>query len=467
MLYFRNIFIFLLLLNGVVNARNNVHIVGFARGAEGRDVRIVVYKDYISYTEKILSSTRVNENGRFELHFRLEETSFAFLEIENNRAEIYLRPHTEYNIEVLPSSLNFDKDPLHPLFKLYTLRFVVDEGAEKGLNQQIQDFNLYYNNYVIENFDVLYGRRNFDKIDSIFNMFAGDESTQDQYFRNYVTYRLANLEMLTYSRRMASIVITYFRDKKIQYHHIEYMSFFNELFNRYLLTSSRAVNVYDLDTAVNFQKDYLAIFNLMGQDSLLVNEQFRELVMLKSLSDMYYEEKYKQEAIEDILKDFSQKTVFNEHRYIADNLLQSLTVLSKGSPLPDLQLSENVGLYDDFNDNNYLYMCFLSTSCELCLTEMILLEELQKKYKEDLTVIAVFVDEEKPSFEHFMYDKNYDFPVFYYENQPAILEKYQLRFLPLFVFADRNKKIIQYPAFMPGENIEFLIKKYLAKEKGQ
>ena len=59
------------------------------------------YDDYISYREKKLATSKLDEKGNFNLSFTSPTTSYIFLIVDNARAEIVEEPNKTYEINFL------------------------------------------------------------------------------------------------------------------------------------------------------------------------------------------------------------------------------------------------------------------------------------------------------------------------------------------------------------------------------
>ncbi|MCK4639578.1 MAG: hypothetical protein KAT33_09175, partial [Bacteroidales bacterium] len=74
------LFILTFLLLGVF-AQKTI-IKGITKGATGKTIRVITYADQISYLEKTITKASINDEGKFNLEFDLQNTVFSYLAID-------------------------------------------------------------------------------------------------------------------------------------------------------------------------------------------------------------------------------------------------------------------------------------------------------------------------------------------------------------------------------------------------
>ncbi len=450
----------------------NAVIKGYAPGAENKTIKIIKYSDQITYTEKVIASAVIMPTGEFNIELKnIFEPIYAVIDISLYRANIYIEPNTAYEIKIDSADYRYFTDIYNPYLNTPPLNISILNSNEKDLNSLIQDFNYLYNNFIQDKFDSLRRFRS-KKIVQDFKRQADSiySDIKNDYFRSYLNYKMASVEQFSQVISRDSLAGKYFIDKPVLYENIEYMSFLNEFFSGYIPAMSKKITANDIETTINVHNSYKALLDTLGKDTILKNQKLRELVMLKTLGELYNNDNYKKENIRNIIEFIRDNSIFNEHRIIADNLIKILTKLKPGTKAPEFKLKDvngNIVSLSDFVGKKYVYLVFWHIKCQACLAEMELLNKYKEKYGNDVEIIGISVDNDLYDMKRFLKEKDYKWTVIHYNNDPGLLENYDIKAYPQFVLINKEGNILKYPADYPN-SIEPLFMSLVKKspEKG-
>lgn len=459
------IVIFLFAVPSFLFSKNTI-ITGSAKGYEGLKIQLSCYDDLISYKEKTLASQQIDENGNFRLVFDISTTTYAMLQLDFKVSEFYIIPGSFYDIKIRKAKDNNAR--VNTFLTQGNLDFEIIHAPEEDINPLMQELNLLFNTFIgnSDNFNALYRNRDKTKIrefvDTINNNFP---DIANDYFKNAIKYKLASLEDLSRIYSKNKIFEKYFARQTILYNNIEYMSFFNEFFTNYLI-SSKLIKFDDIFDAIEQRHDYYYLLDLIGKDTLLKNEVLREMVMLKGLKDLANNPDFTRSKIIKILGDFSRKSNFEKHRVIAKNIVDVLTRLQPGTAAPDFTLKDLKGDIIHLKDyrGKYVYLCFWTSWCSSCTKEFKLLSEFYTKYENDVKFLGISVDKEYTGMYHYLNENKLPWPNYHFDNDLKLIDDYGIRTYPLFVLIGRDGKIIRYPAPGPSQNLDSFLEKLLITE---
>jgi thiol-disulfide isomerase/thioredoxin len=456
---------FLLLLSFISPGQKTV-INGVAPGAERKVIRVTAPGDLVTFWEKPVTSCRIDSTGRFSLTFNLDKTTNTIISIDFHKAEILVEPSKIYNIQVAP--MKYDEyTEVNPFIQSQNLSIEAREEDSLELNTLVGKFNAVYSGFLMENFNALYRDRKKILLDTFrvqLNRHFG--SVKNQYFLDYASYKIAALEQLTQYYNKAQLAKKYFMEKPVLYNNIEYMDFFNSFFAKYVTATSNVLRKTDMALLLRGTDSYKAVMKAMSADSVLKNEQFRELVMLKGLMEMYDMPGYTPDEVLALIRSTSEKTKYPENRVIADDMVSLLTRLKPGTKAPgfklmsrdqkDLSLSSLLG--------KPVVLCFWTTYCEGCLSEMDLIKPLYDKYRENVHFVSVSADKYFSKMLYFINLKSdYVWTFVNIGDQSDVLKDYDVRTYPLFVLVDSEGNINKYPANLPSTGLEADLQKILEK----
>ncbi|MCD4664585.1 MAG: TlpA family protein disulfide reductase [Bacteroidales bacterium] len=455
---------FVLVLLVLFSFARETTVTGKLTGAENLEIRLLTYSDLITYNEQVLDRIIIDSNGNFKFTIDLKETIISFLDVEFYSFILYLEPGGNYFISCDTISID---DQYRPYYKKEPLACRITTEKEPELNDLISGFNVLFDDFIINNFDNIYKRRQKSLISSFKkNMDERYKEIDYEYFQNYITYKIASVELAASSTVKPELFKKFFSEKPVLYSNTEYMYFFYQFFEHYLTTETKSISRADLIATINYQKSYPALIDTLGKDTLLRNEVIREMDMLEGLKELFYNQDYSGRNILDILEQVRVSSKFPEHRKIANNIIKSLTKLRKGTKSPDFKLPDldtNLIELSQFR-NKPVYLSFITTWSYGCLAEMKLMDGLYHKYKGQIKFITISLDKNIDIVKKYVNDKGYEWAFLYNGNGYDLLKDYDIKTFPLFVLINNEGEIFQYPAYKPSEIIETSFQALLSQE---
>ncbi|MCX6266284.1 MAG: TlpA disulfide reductase family protein [Bacteroidetes bacterium] len=457
------VFIFMLVFSVISNGQKTV-IKGVAPGAERKIISLTAPGDLITFWEKPLISSRIDSTGHFSLSVDLDKTIKATISIEFHQAELFLEPSKVYDIRIGP--LTYDENAeVNPFIQSQNLQLEATDYDPGELNNLIGEFDSVYSGFLMANFNGLYRDRKKALLDTFrvqLNQHFG--AVKNSYFLDYASYKIASLEQLTQYYNQGQLAKKYFIDKPVLYTNVEYMDFFNSFFSKYMAATSNTIRKVDITALLKGPDPYKSVLKAMTVDTILKNEQLRELVMLKGLLEMYNAPLCPQKEILTVIEATKERTKYPGNRQVAEDIISLLTKLKPGTKAPEFKL-----LNRDQNEvslKNFLgkpvVLGFWTTYCETCLSEMDLIKPLFDKYRENIHFVSVSADKYISKMIFFInLKKDYTWTFLNIGDQSEVLKDYDVHTYPLFVLIDREGKIFKYPAGQPSSGLEADLQKIL------
>jgi thiol-disulfide isomerase/thioredoxin len=456
---------FIFFFNLISPAQKTV-ITGMAPGAERKTIRINTPGDLITLWEKPLASVRVDSTGAFSFSLNVEKTINAIISIDFHKAELLLEPGKTYKVKI--AQMTYDEyQEVNPFIQSQNLSLEVVENEPQELNALINAFNTIYSGFLAENFNALYKDRNKMLLDTFrvqLNQHFG--AVKNSYFIDYATYKLASLEQLTQYYNQAQLATKYFSTRPILYNNLEYMDFFNSFFSKYITAKSNTIRKVDLVALLRGPDPYKAVMKSMTSDSILKNEQLRELVMLKGAMELYHSPGYPQDELIVLIRSAQEVTRYPENRVVAEDMISLLTKLKPGTMAPEFTLMarDQKDLSLKSLRGKPVVLGFWTTYCEGCLSEMDLLKPIYDKYRENIHFVSVSADRYFGKMLHFInLKKDYVWTFVNIGEHSEVLKDYDVRTYPLFVLIDKDGKIYKYPAGQPSSGLEADLQNILEK----
>ncbi len=428
-------------------------ISGKLPGGSGNEIRLIAYADYISYTEVLLDRTLIDSIGGFHLETDILETRQVILDLDYYSTTFYLEPGKKYQLDFDSISM---ADQYRPFYEKEPLVFQIISDESMELNNLIFEFNDIYNDFLVENFQSIYNRRNRSLIAGFRSEMNQKYSvTENLFFKEYVDFKIASIELSASGTNKPEVFKKYLQGKPILYFHSAYMEFFNQFFNQYLTSGNKFVSEKDLEKGINELISLPALLDSLGKDTLLLSESLRELVLIKNLQELYYSPFYFPQNILSILDQIITTSPFSLQRSIAMNVRNGLTKLQKGTIAPDFTLPDLTGIPVSLNDRKgkTVYLSFLTTWTYACLGEFKIMDSLYAVWGSEIDFITISLDKNPEIVTRFKKEKNYKWTFLYNGTGYDLIQDYGIKTFPLFVLINSEGKILQYPALKPSEGI--------------
>jgi peroxiredoxin len=446
------------------NSQNTV-ITGTAPGAEGKTIKVIKFADLVTYLEETIASATIDSSGNFTLTFDPKETIYTIIAIDFHRSDLYIEPGKTYNLKIEP--MVYDESvEINPFIQSQTLNMNMINPGLNELNIWITDYNQKYDQYLLDHFNILYLERSKPALDT-FRMTINALFTQVDipYFRNYVVYKTAGLVQLARAMNQYQLAKTYFTGKPILYNNVEYMRFFNNFYAKYLQTSNILRKV-DFTALLKGPQPYKNMLKAMAPDTLIRDAQLRELVLLKGLMEIFYDNADLQENVITAIAEATLECTAEENRGVATDMMKRMSKLRSGTIAPEFGLPDRnhkkVTL-KEFRGKPVL-LNFWTTYCQGCLTEMEMMGAMYSKYKDRAGFISISADRDFIKMQYFLKMKpNFNWTFLHLDNQSDLLVDYDVRSYPLFVLIDKKGNIYKYPAPLPSEGLEKMLIELMAQ----
>lgn len=452
------------LLCGAIRAENwTVH--GIAGAGPGNVIGVYAYEDYITYTEKKLGETITGDSGRFSITIDIEKISWVFLRCENLYGYVYATPgkstevwfpprdpdfqiSKETNYEVPVTLWTSDSTDMNFLAADYDAQFLHFWGSADDTTSG--DAYMYF---VVGQSALL--------LDSFhLEMTKHYAWVKNPYFPTWLEYGFASMENATFQseRRTAQ---RYLVGKPIMYDNHEYMNFFNNFFKDYVYRWSLKKQGEGIFRAINIQVSYDSAMAAMRNLPYLRNDTLRELVLLKGLTELYYNMSYDPRNIIAVAQQVGIASPIREHREIARNIVQQFSKLRVGTlaaHFSGLNMKGEVIDPLDLYKGKYIYLYFYASWNVNSVNEMRYMAELQKKYGKTIQFVSVSLDDDTTAWKKFMRaNPKYNWLNLHYDFDNRVKDNYNLYGFPIGYIIDPEGKFYASPADKPSGDLEYVL----------
>ncbi len=417
---------------------------------------LLKFSDLITMTEELIDSAIVDKNGLFEFSTEIDQATTVFINLGVYRGFITIEPEVNYEILLPKRKEKSMEDFLNPYFKRQEFYFTIKNTISNDLNSYLYKFDIMYNKALYNIFRTSYARYKKSKIDSIIAIVDSNfMDYKNTYFINYKEYSYATLRTTAYMRDKEDICNTYFKNKDILYDNPAYMNLFNETFYKCFTSNSSLIDWNVVRVAIA-KESLSTIDNSMALKDIFAHEDFRHLVIIKGLYDLFYSDTVNKDNVLAIL-DSLQSTTSITNRKIINNFWNKATKLMVEKEVPFFELPDKNGKLLNIKEmqGSFIYLNFYHPQSYVCKRQIELLKALFS-YKIDLLkIVTIFVGEDIQEMEKFMEKYDCDWTFLFYDKNMQLLEDYKVVVYPTYYLINPEGKLISSPAKTPEEDFEY------------
>ena len=446
--------IFFLLLSGSVTAQT-VTISGIAPTYVGKEIEVYAIEDYLSNTERLITSTKVEKDSTFSVKFANSSIRKVVVKGMNNKGHMYVQPNGKYNIYV-PEKDKYD--PYRPTGNIIEVGF---QGLDStDINFKILGFQRWMDRFIGYNFHLrgydnkLFNERLEGFKTSVEKAYAPDTC---EFLKTYVRFSIASLDNIEHgaARNRYEKHDFYIKKTKVQYQNDAYMdyisNFYQEMIPRLSDNANQAVYMGVLKSSPS------VIMNALGSEYTLINRRIREIVMIKSLADEYHSSDFPKTNILAILDSVADHSLFEANAVIAKNIRERLTELVPGAKAPDFVLAQQ-GIQTKtllgFKDK-YLYMHFIDPNNQQSIKELDLLKATHAKYGDYIQFVTIYRNVDGIQNESLGKVQQLPWDVYGIAPGNSLWKNYKIESFPHFVLIDATGNIVSSPALGPTPNGQY------------
>lgn len=467
-----------------------VSISGNAVHYAGRKLVVFQVDDYLSAARSVIHTVQIPSNGAFSFSVNTTIARELILAIGAAEATLHASPGRTYKVEIpAPDGeayRRFDRTPVelqftdaadnevNLLIRAYNrdhARFIADHyyqfavGSYKGseayrtqVAQRGKPTDLVGLTEARDTSSIIIQEELFTNLVQVFTDRVHEKYGRymgDPYFRDYVRYSLAELDLVSGQRR-AYLYKEYLHNQPVQTQHPVYMKFFG-LFYTGTVSDPVPAMRRELNARINGEKSGTRLAALYTEDSLYRNEKLRILSVIKGLRDVRYSADYNPAHIEACLDEISAKHPDEEVRMIARRTLAGMRRGKAGSTIEEFVLlneKNDIWKWGD-HQGEYTYFLFFADWCTACKKDMIVMEKLRKQYLKHIRFVAICMDEDYESFRNYISENRDQRPeILFGGNDPLLRQKFGLRAIPHAVLVDPEGKIVSEYTRRPSEGIQ-------------
>lgn len=438
----------------VLSSAQDVLITGTTNKPHA-SVRLLTYNDMFSYEQKTAAETYSDENGKFTLDADIKEITPAQIAVNLDRVDLVLSPSGNYDIEVFVPEKKHDAS----FFEQEKPSLKINSAEDNGLMRQLIATESFINDFVYENMNAIYRGRKAYLIDTLQNRINKTVAkNRNAFVDGFVKYKLASVRMAVVSGGAKKIISQYFDNQPVLYSQSAYMELFNEAFDGYF--ESREFDRQEFTEALS--SGYVKFSDYLKKNGFMAaNPQLAELVIMKYLCGIYYENHERKAIATEYLNAIGKSSKYLKNKLVASDVLARLQRLSYDTEAPSFSLENEDGevvSLSDYQDKMVLLQ-FVDRVSDMTSHQFEALNVLQHQWGDTIAVVTVATKESFDDFRELFYDKWYEWQLLNLGDDILLWEKYNVRTSPEYVIIKKKGRIGMAPAPAPDHYLDYHVRR--------
>ena len=419
-------------------------------------IRLMTFNDMLTLEQSTIYETKADKDGNFTIEADIDDITLAQIAVDLDRVDILLRPNSKYEIEI---NILEQKDYVS-YFEQQAPTIRVITSKDDDLYYQYQVSDIIIDDFLLNNFNLLYRSRKISLLDSLDAEIKKNLSEiKSNFVKDNIRYRKAMIQMVINNDNGKKVINQYFNKQDILYSLPAYMNLFQEAFNNYLSSSQfhptelRYELYSDTDTFLKFIKDNDAF--------LAENHDLAEIIIAWELRRLYYEMPDDKIQIIKHINNIAENTKNKKNKAIVNDIIKQINRLSFNTDAPVFSLKDKNGktvTSSDFKDNLVLLQ-FVNQVSDMTDYQFNTLKELSQQWNDTIQIVTIATKESFDDFKQTFDNKEYNWNLLNLGDDIILLEKYQIRTFPDYIILGKNNKIGMAPAPSPDRYLDFHVRR--------
>lgn len=449
----------------------NVRFVGKAAQFSGHHLIFYRYSNFIIPETSAVISLEIDKNGNFDYTFPISETFYAFVDLGRFRGYIFLEPGLTYELVLPPFEPKTQSQKLNPHFQPEEIPLGIANKASSALTRNIVEFNEEFEYLYNSNAVSLFMSGNAELANKIEKELEGKFPLEHPYFKNHKQFSYLKLWHTTLRRQERRLIYNYLSYEPVNFNLPVYWEIYKTILSGYLPGKFAGTTNQNLAASFKVNAPFDSIVGILTTDSLFASRKFAETALLFTLFESFYSKSIAEQTVLSITQSAMTRAEFPETREMARQYFVKMSQLRPGTSAPSFTLTDRKGKIKNLEDyeGKFVYLNFVHTKNHACLRDLQTIEQFEKNFRKELTVVSIVMDEDFETMEEFLKKNNrYNWDFLHFSTSPKVLFDYNIKGVPTYFLIDPQGKLILSPAPAPEENFrQIFIERYREYQRSE
>ncbi|MFC0875012.1 TlpA family protein disulfide reductase [Saccharicrinis sp. FJH2] len=432
------------LLTGFVFAQSTTVVAGRESSLAGRKLKLQSFNQQIFIHPVTLDTTTADSTGAFLFRFNISGVRSAELNLGSFTLQFFVDPGDSLFLH-LPEYSPLTRSQLYdPYFKPDVYLYVPDGEKSGPLNEKILTFETWYDSvYQASMKSVVVYHNDSVVADTWLKNFGS--MPKHSFMDRYKWFSSASLYRMAYPYAKDSLIKLYFRGSGPDLYNPAFWSAFNATFKSAIIEEGNNTIFKNMVDPV-WKGDYIGLRRAINLFYRLEDDAMSDLVTLKGVYEVWFLFPDLHPMLEKLLNNGLGYIQDSKIRTMATVMLQELTALLPGKPVPEFTLQDVYGGSVNLSrPGNYVLLGFVSPELLQCRKDFMVQDEKAELFGDHLTMVNVVLYQPKKDFQEFM--KSYQGKIrFVYPDQTEkLVTGFNVKGLPVYYLISPTGTIIAVP----------------------
>lgn len=438
-----------------------VTVTGSTGGNVNSPVRIYRYSDMVTMQEIFIASMLPDVNGRFAFTVDNEGVNEYFVRNGIHENHFFLDNGEDIDL-VLYQYIPIPQSALQNPFFEY-IRVYAGSSMGSDLNNRILNFEAASAEATDIITRALSGRGEAVDTDSLLNCLVA-ESEGNAFFSNWVTWRVARLELLPVRDRDSRREIVLALEDSFDPGNRACTEMVQAVYQNLLRELSSEAGGNIIRETIRAGSTAAPLASYANSAGGIMNREMIEFILVQSLYREYYNNYFDREGSYSMIRWLGRNAQYQSVRDIALLAGEKLRKFIPGSPLPAFSLpGADANSWSPASwRGKFLLLNFGRSDSWSTISEFGLLKQWHTQYGEYLAIVTILCDDDYQAGLEKMRTGGFDWMILDGSEAVDVSDMYEVKYFPSFYLADSQGNIILAPAPFPSENLlQILLEKLI------
>ncbi len=429
-----------------------VVVYGTAKSYAGKTLRIEVNRNPFTSNKKVLKTFEVATDGTFRATIDVDKTELITIPLYTYTGFLYVQPKGEYKVKFPPFQDLSSAQKLNPYFEPEELMLGVVSNNKYELNRAIRIFDDELDRFISKNFRIIYQKKQQSKgIAFAEKMQQKYADNPNNFFQEYIKYRLGFLDFLAFPNNFEQLEKKYFNNGFTATNNPACVSLYKKLYGNFLDAQLKKKKQLQLTKAMTQHSFYVAINNIMKSYPIYQDKVFRNRIIATASYDSYQNKMMSKTTALSVFRTIKQQSNNDYNRMLCNDFITQITHLQKNTKAPDFNVAGKT--LADFK-GKYVYLNFCNTQNYTCQQDFKLMQQLQKQFGKYIQFVSIACDWDDKKYQQFITKHHYNWDFLKVENNNTkVVKAYGVKVFPTYVLINPKGDIVKANAPSPKENI--------------
>lgn len=434
-------------------------LTGVEPSYAGMQMQLKMKLDEMANLTVVLDSCVADSAGRFHFSADIPSPRQVFIPSETSNGFLYIEPGKDYTLQIPPRQERTLAQKLDPFYKPTDVLVGINGLKQGDFNYKMMEFEDAFDFYTMRH--LVYGAH-VDSILSSINQMKEifNDLYEDPFQGAFMEYRFLLL-LNSSSQVYKDSIIVRLNTLGADEYNPAFWDIFNNLFENFIPQLA-----YDRQQYLAFQKvieegNVKMYFALLTRRYGITDPSLRELVAIKLLYDLLYQDAFDRYKVVELLQGIGSGISSQQNRDLLTYILDKASTDFVGSPAPDFAMVDLNGKKRNLSDfiGKYIYLNLTNSIIGQTQKDLEVLLRFQRDFKNELEILNVGLYDRREALEKLQNRFGGKLQFLLAQDPDQLKELYSIKSIPYFLLIDKDGNLLMTKGAEPTDELRMFLQK--------